>query len=323
MGYWDDEKSKGTLVGSNGNRVKAIKLRGFLSQGICCPLIKTELPAETTYQIEYVSNGCNIRVAVHEGDSVEKLLGIIKYEPVIPLSMSGEVFNIGTEYTVNFDVENFKSYPNVLVEGEDVIFTEKIHGTFCGVRVLPKGMTHPEAFGKNKNILIYSKGLGGGKGLVFKNNESNTNNIYVRATASFIEGVEDVLGDQYEDFSITFMGEVFGPNVQDLTYGKTLGFRVFAATYHTPEIKYISWDELTSLSDKFKFEKVPVLYRGPFSVAVMKEHTDGQTTFDAKHIREGIVMTPTTERHDYTIGRVSLKSVSEAYLVRKNGTEYN
>ena len=78
-----------------------------------------------------------------------------------------------------------------------------------------------------------------------------------------------------------------------------------------------------SLKAQFNFETVPVLYRGPFSVAAMRKHTDGRTMMGADHIREGIVMIPASERTDQRIGRVCLKSVSANYLTRKNGTEYN
>ena len=37
-GYWDDEKNKGMLAGRRGDRVKAIRLRQVLSQGLIWPL---------------------------------------------------------------------------------------------------------------------------------------------------------------------------------------------------------------------------------------------------------------------------------------------
>lgn len=40
LGFWDSEKSKGKLLGSEGNRVKAMKLRGIVSQGILFPVEK-------------------------------------------------------------------------------------------------------------------------------------------------------------------------------------------------------------------------------------------------------------------------------------------
>lgn len=38
LNLWDDDKGKGKLAGSNGDRVKAQKIRGVLSQGILLPL---------------------------------------------------------------------------------------------------------------------------------------------------------------------------------------------------------------------------------------------------------------------------------------------
>lgn len=70
-------------------------------------------------------------------------------------------------------------------------------------------------------------------------------------------------------------------------------------------------------------QHVPVLYSGPFSRDVLLALTDGSTTLGAGHIREGVVVTPISERYDNRIGRVALKNVSGDYLTRKNGTEFN
>ena len=40
------------------------------------------------------------------------------------------------------DIENFKAYPEVLVAGEAVVFTEKIHGTWGQIGYLPPAMLH-------------------------------------------------------------------------------------------------------------------------------------------------------------------------------------
>jgi len=40
-------------------------------------------------------------------------------------------------------------------------------------------------------------------------------------------------------------------------------------------------------------------------------------------MREGVVVKPLFERYDDEIGRVALKSVSEEYLLRNKGTEFN
>lgn len=58
----------------------------------------------------------------------------------------------------------------------------------------------------------------------------------------------------------------------------------------------------------------------------MEEYTSGTESVSGTGacIREGIVIKPLVERRDETLGRVILKSVSEAYLCRKgNTTEFN
>jgi RNA ligase (TIGR02306 family) len=69
--------------------------------------------------------------------------------------------------------------------------------------------------------------------------------------------------------------------------------------------------------------RVPVLYRGPFSQPVVATLTDGAETLSGKalHLREGVVIRNQHERQDRRAGRVQLKSVSAAYLLRKGGTE--
>ena len=69
--------------------------------------------------------------------------------------------------------------------------------------------------------------------------------------------------------------------------------------------------------------RVPVLYKGPYIHDIVKQLTDGKSTYDKNQIREGVVITPLIEREDAEIGRVILKSVSEDYKLRKNGTEFN
>ena len=297
----------GKLAGSQKNRVKAVRLRGVLSQGLVASL-KT------------------LGIEAGEGEDVAARLGITKYEPPIPVAMGGEVFNAGREVTLDFDVQNWKSYPDILQEGEEVVFTEKLHGTCTIVVILPYKDAHPEAFGEKKNILILSKGLGA-KGLAFKNNERNKDNLYVRATRALVARIDEVQRDNTDGVVVPnfILGETFGPGVQDLTYGKAIGFRVFAAAYgYRGDQRYQHWSFVEgSLKARLNFETVPVLYRGPFSVAAMREHTDGKTAMGADHLREGIVMVPAVERTVPRIGRVCLKSVSADYLIRKNGTEYN
>ena len=124
LNMWDNEKKVGKLSGKKGNRVKAIKLRGQLSQGLLLPVDSgTDIGHPFLNVIDYVDDNIGTMLLVEEGDDLTAELGITKYEPPIPSSMAGELYHAGSELTVKYDIENFKRYPDVLVEGEQVVMT--------------------------------------------------------------------------------------------------------------------------------------------------------------------------------------------------------
>jgi len=285
----------GKLAGSARNRVKAVKLRGCLSQGI----LHADVPA-----------------AASEGDDMAAALGVVRYEPPIPAHMDGEVAAL-FGLPIRYDIENFKAFPDVLRDGEMVEMVEKAHGTFCGIAVVP-GLDNPEMFGGDG--LIYSKGLGA-KGLVFKDSPANASNLYVQASARL--DMHSCIRNAFPGQVVHVLGEVYGAGVQDLAYGRK--DKRFAAFDMHEDGVWLDADALTEAVAQLRVDRLPVLYRGPFSRAVMIEHTDGKTVVGGGvHIREGIVVRPVQERRDDTIGRVILKSVSGDYLTRKgDATEFS
>ncbi len=316
---------EGYLAGKAKNRVKAIKLRGVLSQGLIAPCIgeQSNFPDACTFAVQ--NNTCSIGVMI--GDDVTEFLGITKYEPVIPTSMSGEVQR-AFGLTLKYDIENIKKYPDILVDGEEVVITEKIHGTWC-------------CFGYHPDIeddIVTSKGLSA-RGLIFKINEENLNkNLYVKTldgtcvrdgkSGNLVAQAKRILGNVEPFF---MLGEIFGPGVQDLHYGTQKAFCLFDV-YVGPLVggRYLNDQEkrqfVGDFAPVYQLKRVPVLYRGPYSKQIVDELTDGNETVsgNSTNVREGIVITPTVERYDDEIGRVILKSVSEKYLLRKgNTTEYN
>jgi len=314
---------EGKLAGKDKNRVKAIKLRGCLSQGLIVPIIE-EIDA-------YRLNNENTYMEIYIGEDVTEFLGIVKYEPPIPTSMSGEVFNAFGK-TLHFDIENIKKYPRIFEDGEEVIFTEKLHGTWCCFGY------HPES----DIPIVTSKGLSE-KGLAFKFNEVNEKrNLYVRMFNQLTDKdhvtilEEFIEASDYADWQgwidcgnkpFYILGEIFGAGVQDLTYGNLpTEFRVFDIYVGEPgEGLYLNPERVIDICRDMKLATVPVLYKGAFNKEVLTEFTNGTETVSGTnaHMREGIVVRPVTERRHDEIGRVILKSVSEKYLLRKGkATEY-
>ena len=286
---------EGKLAGSKRNRVKAVKLRGVLSQGLVYPVRDGRIRGQ----------------AVVEGDDVTALLELVKYEPPVPIAMQGEVVP-ASGATVHYDIENIKKYPHEFQDGEPVLITEKLHGSWCCLG------WHPE-----HGAVVTSKGMSD-KGLRLLINDANANNLYVRAWKTHQEAFEQAQARfAGAGQPIYVLGEVYGRGVQDLHYGEpNPAFAVFDVYVGAPgEGRYLGARELRdTLRDLFTF--VPLLYEGPFSEAVLLEHTDGATALGGKHVREGVVVRPVDERESVEFGRVILKNVSGDYLTRKGGTEY-
>jgi RNA ligase (TIGR02306 family) len=328
----------GKLSGSQKNRIKAIKLRGCLSQGI-------------VYQVnEMVDHSCHVvrgagnlqAVEVSEGDDVTEFLGVKKYDPMEAMDPAlrkrfyGNCAYVGPEKTVRYDFENWKKYPNIFKDGDEVVITEKLHGTMCCFAYFP-GLMHPDL---PDDVFVYSKGLGA-RGNVFKwVNDDGTpaDNVYLKAfhgmtsdsalaatvTERLAEGLYD-LGLAPPETPIFLFGEVYGIGVQDLGYGHSSPtFRAFDLWVGTPQGgRFIDAADKYSLLDRLGIPTVPVLYRGPFNRETMLSLTDGKTTLGGGHIREGVVITSATEENVHRFGRKILKNVSGEYLTRKgNITEF-
>ena len=136
-------------------------------------------------------------------------------------------------------------------------------------------------------------------------------------------GLHDAIRRVFPGKIVHVLGETYGAGVQDLAYGRK--DCAFAAFDIWVDGSFLGRDAFAAAIRDLGIERMPVLYRGPFSKVVMYEHTDGKTVVGGgAHIREGVVVVPAAERRNDAIGRVILKSVSGDYLTRKGeATEFN
>ena len=300
MRLWDEDRGRGMLAGKRGDRVKAIRLRGIVSQGLLYPVEDRA-----------------------EGDNLAAELDIVKYEPEIPVHMQGEVANL-RGHTLSYDIESIQKFPGLLREGEEVVFTEKLHGTWTCFGYDPS-LDHPDLL--EGGTIVTSKGASD-TGLAFQWNDENASNLYVMTfrAAMLDTGMWDRVRAECERSGepLFILGETFGKKVQDLDYGQQgRAFRVFDMYLGPPRRgRFLDYDELVERASAWGLETTPRLYRGPFSMETAEQHRDGRTTFRGNHVREGIVIAPVREREcpDLPGNRVKLKFVSPKYLLRRGRT---
>lgn len=316
----------GRLAGKNKNRVKASRFKGCLSQGL-------------VYRADWMD-------ALEATTDVQERLGVTKYEPVIPAAMNGAVSGALQGMVVTYDVENYKKVPTLPVEelreghtnvfeiGEQIYLNEKTHGTLLEVGWLPPNKMKEEV--SYDGWFVISKGLGA-KGLAFKATEENNQNLYVRTVRNqnllpaFEKARHEIIVPLVENAPtpVYVLGEIFGVGVQDLTYGtspQNPQYRIFDVYVGYPgQGFYLSFADLIHFAESAQILLMPLLYLGPFSPEILQQHTSGKEQISGKelHIREGVVMRPVVEGRHPLIGRKILKSVSEDYLLRKGGTEFN
>lgn len=283
-------------------RVKTIKLRGSVSQGLILP----------------ASNP-----AWREGQDVAAELGITKWEPPsremqAASSASGKPkkWHANPDFKVYTDIDNIKHYPNVFAAGEEVIVTEKIHGSSWRAGLLPRPTKTlwqriKAFFSRDKYEFVYGSHkvqLG-----IYGHPNYYGENIYKQAAEKY--NVRAVLKP-----GMILYGEVFGPKVQDLTYGlKEIDVRFFDLMV---DGRYADWDAFAAFCAENNLPTVPVLFRGPYDPAALDGWTSGQSILCPSQIREGCVVKPAHEQNCH-IGRKVLKSVSPDYLLRKGATEFH
>lgn len=286
------------LTGKAKNRVKAIKLRGILSQGIV-------IPFDT---LDEVSNwlGLGFYSKIQELSYLMGDLQIERYEEPIPVEMAGKIRR-WPSFVPKYDVENIKRPESLgaMVPGEEVVATEKLHGTNMTIALGPGLEEGERAFVCSRNNALQ---------------ESDTN-VYWRAAEKY--GLVDQLcffkEANPEIDTISLHGEVVG--VQDLKYGFVNGDIGFFAFDIMINGKFLDYDAFVETTANLNIPRVPLVYRGAYDYATINKLAQGKTNLKTGDILEGVVAKPVIDREDGYGNRVNFKFISEGYLLRKGGSE--
>ncbi|MBW4614291.1 MAG: RNA ligase [Desmonostoc vinosum HA7617-LM4] len=255
-------------------KLRAAKLRGIFSEGLLIPVND-----DFTGQI---------------GDDYTDYFGVTKYEYPIPQGMSGEMESHIGHYKFP-SPENLKRYKDILIAGEEIVITEKLHGTNFTVLVDADG---------NTKI--------GSHNYFWKNSPTNQNLVYVRAYNE-----NNALHKLPANTQV--FGEIYG--VQDIKYGLKggkIGIAIFAVRRGN---QFLNYSDFVAFCEEFALPRVPVLYIGAYSWESVSQFNNADSVLSANCIMEGVVVQPLIERTHPETGRVVLKLISDRYLLRQDGTE--
>ncbi len=313
----------GRLAGGNKDRVKAIRMGGVLSQGIVCQpqaWVEAGKPNLTS-------------------DMLDGLLQVAKWEPTIPLSMSGKVARPRGNAPIcpMYDIENIKKQRHLRFEhdpitgetigdgvwfdpfhGETVTVTEKLHGTNFAVHL----NREEDGTVNTDNVYIYSKGLGKHGHVLLE----DANNVYWKAfrkNPDLAAWMGQALINMAHVDSITVRGEVVGTGIQDLTYGVEFELAIFSIEYHTQGVTTAVHPDETSFP--FDIGTIPILYQGVYDYDLCVELSQGDNIWGVPdlHVREGVVVTHAYQYRQLSGDRFAAKFINPDYLTRKGGTEFN
>ena len=302
----------GRLAGPGKDRVKAVRLRGELSQGIVC------LPT--------VMADVDLKYAHAEELDFAELLGITKWVPPVPVGMSGTV-EAAPGLMPWIDIENIKRYPDVFITGEPVEASEKLHGSCLMLTAdADTGATY-----------VSSKGVGS-RSLSLVEDPTN---LYWRAVHQHgVAAAAAWLCGLLSARRVGLFGEVYGKGVQDLHYGcdatrdETIGYALFDISVmdKSGEVRWLPGSEIDELlravalngaGPQIGIPRAPLLYQGPYDYEVLAALAEGRSLLDPDTIREGLVVRPAVERRSELLGgRAIAKFISPGYLTRKGGTEF-
>jgi len=266
-----------------GFRLKTIKLRGQVSQGLILP-ISVLNPTDT-----------NIYVTPFEGLDVTEMLGIVKYEPPIPAELAGKVKGLFPSFIRKTDEERIQNlaseyelFKTQNKEGVKFYVTEKLDGSSA--------------------TYYFKDGIFGvcSRNLELLETEGNT---FWKVARELM--LEEKLGTL--DNNICLQGELIGEGIQGNPYkikGQTVRF--FNA-FNIDTQEYLGLGEFIALINGMNLETVPVLdtnFTLPETVEDMLKVADDKSVLNFSFDREGIVI----RSSDRTI---SFKAISNKFLLNE------
>lgn len=275
------DKPEFEFVRARTNRIKTIRLRGQISQGICFPL--SILPG-------------NMQIV--EDMDVTDVIGVTKFEPPIPANLAGTIKGMFPSFIPKTDETRVQVLEKVLTSyaGTVCYVTEKLDGS---------------------SVTFYMKD--GEFGVCSRNLDlefNEDNSMWKFAIANKLEEKLKVLNR-----NIALQGEIIGEGIQKNKYKSRGQSIYFFNIFDIDAYSYFSLNEAKTLLETLELNMVPVLeehYLLESSVDALIAKSKMKSVLNKDTIAEGIVIRPVEEKIDQYVmqGRVSFKAINPDFLIK-------
>lgn len=303
-----------------GFRLKTIRLRGQVSQGLVVPIQILDGEYEIGVGISQQSHGDQLQLGpydnalvIEEGVDVTEWLGVEKYEPPIPAELSGKVKGLFPSFLRKTDEERVqnlvKEYAQWKEQDLDFYVTEKLDGSSAtyyykdgvfGVCSRNLELAEPEEF--VAGMVMRDDGI----------ERPRQQNSFWKVAQEL--GLKEKL--EAHGRNISLQGELIGEGIQGNPYnikGQTVRFfNVF--DIDTQEYYGLPMF-LATMQHELKLETVPMLtnltMKLPETIDDLLAYADAKSVLNSNFDREGVVLRSLDRK-------ISFKAISNKFLILAN-----
>lgn len=280
-----------------GFRIKTMKLRGEISQGLFLPLKDFDFYEESEYVWKYTNEAGNrYYIDPTIDQDLSEILGVIKYDPPVPENLAGKVrgnFPSRIRKTDEERIQNLKKYFDKEIKGYTFEASEKLDGSSITVYY---DLGRVGVCSRNLDLDLDQEG-----------------NSFVDAAKE--SGLLDALKEL--KLNIAIQGELIAPGIQKGRYNVPRTIFVFNI-FDIDSQKYLNTTERMKIFDMLiecgvKISHVPIL--GPITIKesmdiqYLIDAADGNSLVNEKVLREGLVF----KRSD---GQYSFKAISNKWIIK-------
>ena len=219
------EKEEFEFLKNKNYRIKTIKLRKQISQGICFPLS--------------IVHNSELERNLSVGDDVSDILGVTHYEKVVFSNEFGKTRNFPS-YLIKTDENRIQSYPE---------YIDQMKGRLCYITTKLDGTSATYSHHNDEHV-VCSRNM---------SLELDTENIYTH-----INNTYQITNQLKELGNYCVQGEICGPGIQknrlELHDIDFFAFNLFDIDNY----EYVDFKESFDIFNKFNLKAVPIIYIGNF-----------------------------------------------------------